>query len=364
MSTETITNGRCPICEGTHCVPRFQVPFPRHSEMGYHGFTLAQQVDVATWTIVECLDCTAHYPHPYPTREEIDSFYAGQQHPNEWEQEYYVEVRPEVRASWGEFAEKIARLRGGPGRLLEIGCAAGWLLKAARDQGWEVAGLEAAPKFQRYATKTLGLPVQLGTIDALAAPPSGETSSGESVLGNAPFDVIVMSDVIEHLHDPVADLKKIRKRLAPDGYLILSTCDIGSPGARFYGVNWRQIILSHTVYWTKRSMRHALRRAGFRVERFSEVRYWDPAPSRERNAKLREGAKLLARAVLHTTYSPLARHFAGVQKLPALLTRHRLTHDNLMFKVGDQPILGDVMLVVARPINVKTTSAKSRGGRV
>ena len=171
--------------------------------------------------------------------------------------------------------------------MLEIGCAAGWLLKAARDQGWEVAGLEAAPKFQKYAANTLGLPVQLGTIDALTSQPSGEESPDENILGNSLFDVVVMSDVIEHLHDPVADLKKIRTHLAPDGYLILSTCDIGSAGARFYGVNWRQIILSHTVYWTKRSMRHALRRAGFRVERFSEVRYWDPSPNRERNAKQR-----------------------------------------------------------------------------
>ena len=112
--------------------------------------------------------------------------------------------------------------------------------------------------------------------------------------------------------------------------------------------------MSHTVYWTHRAMSLAMERAGFAVESFSEVRYWDPDPARERKAKAREVAKLAARAALFNGYVRPAERFEPLRKLPALLTRGRLDHADLKWKIGDQPILGDVMLVVARPINGNT----------
>ncbi len=319
--------------------PLFQVPFPTHSRLPGRGFPLEAVLDVPAWRIVRCHDCTVGYPNPRPTDESIRGYYAQQMEPNDWEVENYVEIPQKARQSWTRFAARLTALRHGvPGRLLEIGCAAGWLLHGARSLGWEVEGIEASPKFQRYASSTLGLLVHLGTLESVSLEPGR-------------FDVMVMTDVIEHLTDPVADLKRIHRLLAPGGHLVLATCDLGSWCARFWSLEWRQIVISHTFYWTRRSMSRALGRAGFVVERFSEPRYWHPQPGEERLLRAREIVKLFARFFLLKTYVPLARRFAWLRGLVRTLSLGRLDHADLLYRIGDQPVLGDVMLVVARPVN-------------
>lgn len=328
----------CPICGDSRATRHFQVPFPNHSATGRRGFAPAESVDVSTWIISRCRGCTAEYARPRPTVRDITDFYATQLRPNEWEQTHFVEISEDEQKGWARFARKLTALRGSPGSMLEIGCAAGWLLKGARDEGWDIAGLEASPKFQRYATEVLDLPVHLDTIDALReeAYPA--------------YDVVVMTDVMEHLQDPVRDLRAIRPHVKPGGYLVIATCDIGSVVARWYGLAWRQVVPSHTIYWTKRSMTEALHHADFAVERFSEPRYWDPDPSLERQALVREVVKVVARWMLQNTYVPIMRRLPALHPVPAILTHGRLNHDSLLDKIGDQAVLGDVMLVIARPI--------------
>ncbi len=337
VATPSSRLGACPICGCEAFTPLFQVPFPEHSRRPGRGFALDVVLDVPAWRIVRCHDCTVGYPNPRPTPGAIRDYYARQAEPSDWEVENYVEIPPKARASWMDFAARLTALRGGtPGRLLEIGCAAGWLLHGARRLGWEVEGIEASPKFQRYAASTLSLPVHLGTLETVPLAPGR-------------FDVIVMTDVIEHLVDPVADLRRIRELLVPGGHLVLATCDLGSWFARFWGLEWRQIVISHTFYWTRRSMLRALAAAGFRVERFSEPRYWHPRAGKAALGWVREVAKLLARSFLLKTYVPLATRSAAVRGLVRALSGGRLDHTGILYRVGDQPVLGDVMLVVARP---------------
>lgn len=338
MASDHVVDDCCPICGNTRYARLFQVPFPVPSATARRGFPLKEEVDVPTWIIARCQNFSVEYVCPRPTVKTITDFYATQLNPNDWEQEHYVEMHPRSRQEWDRFAAKLTTLCGAPSSILEIGCAAGWLLKAARDRGWNVAGIEASPKFQTYATETLHLPVKLGTIEDL------DTTTTNR------YDVIVMTDVMEHLQDPVADLKKLRAVIASDGFLVLTTCDIDSFFARYRGLEWRQIVLSHTIYWTKKSMAHALGRAGFHVEHLSEPRYWDPNPEEERRSQVREIAKLGARIALNSSYVPLTQRFPVLQQVPALATNNRITHTSLMYKIGDQPVLGDVMLVIARPV--------------
>jgi 2-polyprenyl-3-methyl-5-hydroxy-6-metoxy-1,4-benzoquinol methylase len=339
--THVVTNDTepCPICGGQSRTPRFKVPFPAFGAAGRRGLALDEPADVPAWTICRCEQCTVEYAHPRPTPESIRAYYASAEESDEWEVLHYLDPEGKhLYKTWAKTAEQLTRLRGGPGRLLDVGCAAGWLLKAARDLGWEVQGIDAAPKFHAFATRTLGVPVTLGTTEALDdLPPASQ-------------DVVFMSDVVEHLQDPVADLRRIRRVIAPGGLLVLATCDIGSVAARYYGLRWRQVLVSHTFYWTRKSMTVALRNAGFDARHFSDPRYWDPDPARERKNYRKELAKLFARVVLSHTYTPLARRASFARRLPGWLTRGRVRHDDLVLKIGDQPVLSDVMLVVAQPI--------------
>lgn len=334
------TRSFCPICDAqSEHVDRFRSSFPDLSpSRGQNGFRLDEDPDTATLTIAECQACGVYHASPLPSVQEIRDFYEQAEAPNDWEVEHYVFINPHAQESWASFVARLERLIGGTGTLLEVGCAAGWILKAAQDRGWQVRGIEAAPKFQRFARDQLGLPVDLGSIEDVD--PTG--------LGT--FDVILMLDVLEHVLDPVDALSKLRALSKAGTYLVFTVPKIDSFFARLYGLRWRQIVVSHLYYWTPTSMEIALKRSGFRPIEFSEPRYWDPDPRLRRLGAVRESFKLLARVLLRATYVPLSHKIKKVSTAPARLSSGRITHEDLMHKIGDQPVLGDVMLVVARPM--------------
>lgn len=169
-----------------------------------------------------------------------------------------------------------------------------------------------------------------------------------TIPAQAPFDLVVIPDVLEHLADPVAELQRCRRALRPGGMVVIATCDIGSLAARYHGLNWRQIVVGHTFYWTEKSLRIALNRAGFGTEMMSSVRYWDPDPKLLRRRRRREFVKLLGRMTLLRTWMPLALRFPRLQDAQARLTCGRFDFAWLDSKVGNQAVMSDVALVVGR----------------
>ncbi len=95
-----------------------------------------------------------------------------------------------------------------PGRLLEIGCGNGRLLKLAADDGWSVAGIELSEQLAGTASRRLGLPIR--AADFLADAP-----------GDGSFSVVVLRHVLEHLPDPRRALRRIAARLLPGGHALL-----------------------------------------------------------------------------------------------------------------------------------------------
>jgi SAM-dependent methyltransferase len=93
------------------------------------------------------------------------------------------------------------------GRLLEVGCASGWLLKHAAARGWRVQGVEPAPAAAAFA-RSLGLDVFNG--DLLEARLPAES-----------FDLVYLGDVLEHVPDCRATLSEVARVLIPGGYVYL-----------------------------------------------------------------------------------------------------------------------------------------------
>ena len=87
--------------------------------------------------------------------------------------------------------------------LLEVGCAHGWFLDAARRRGYVVQGIEPdAPIGAQAALR--GHPVAIGYFPAALGP-------------HERYDVIAFNDVFEHLPDPRAALREAHARLRPGG---------------------------------------------------------------------------------------------------------------------------------------------------
>jgi SAM-dependent methyltransferase len=164
----------------------------------------------------------------------------------------YPAYLSEARMLERNFTRRLAWIESlrGSGRILDVGAAYGLFLKVARRRGWDATGVEIAPDCAREASRLSGAPVVIG--DFLDASLDGR------------FDVVCMFDVIEHLRDPLAALRRAHDLLEPGGILAVETGDLASPWARLLGRRWYFLDPpQHLTYFTAAGLMRALRAGGF-----------------------------------------------------------------------------------------------------
>ncbi len=143
-------------------------------------------------------------------------------------------------------------------RVLDIGCGAGVYLESLRAQGWETWGIEPSP-VQAHAVRQR---LQLAPERVFA----GRAEDAAFAAGT--FDLVTMFHVLEHLHDPMAVLAKIRSWLREGGTLRLSVPNVESYESRLFGRLWFGLeIPRHLTHFSPATVRRALEMAGFEVER-------------------------------------------------------------------------------------------------
>ena len=204
--------------------------------------------------LVRCRHCGLVYLSPRPTREEMGRYY-----PNEY-RAYKGVNGPGLLARlvhrWGveKKCQAITNLRE-RGEILDVGCATGQFLKAMKEKGWAVQGVEVNENAVMYARERLGLDVSAGELEEAGFP-------------DKHFDVVTMWHVLEHLHDPVGTLMEVRRVLKDEGLLIVSVPNIKSIEACIFGEFWAGLdIPRHLYVFSPETLGGILRRAGFKVIR-------------------------------------------------------------------------------------------------
>ena len=140
-----------------------------------------------------------------------------------------------------------------PGTLLEVGCGSGRFLNRMRGLGWAVEGVEFDPVAAARIEEKYGIPVAVGSLPELR-------------YAQDKYDVVAMSQVIEHVHDPVALLKECRRVLRPGGRLVLSTPNTLSVAHRLYGRSWRGLEPPrHLHIFSPAALENVARRCGLQV---------------------------------------------------------------------------------------------------
>jgi 2-polyprenyl-3-methyl-5-hydroxy-6-metoxy-1,4-benzoquinol methylase len=208
--------------------------------------------------IVRCPRCGLVFRRVLPTRDELSEIYAesyfrrpaddpgGQGYDDYLREEELHRLNAVVR---------LRRLREhrAPGRLLDIGAAAGFFLDEARRAGWTVEGIDVSPEMSGFGRERLGL--DLGT---------GPFRVEEYEAGT--YDCVTMWDYIEHSIDPVADLSSAWSLLRPGGVLALSTGDASSIVARVSGRRWHLLTPEHhNFFFSTATLSRACREAGFEI---------------------------------------------------------------------------------------------------
>lgn len=113
-----------------------------------------------------------------------------------------------------------------PGRLLEVGSGSGRFLNRMRKAGWEVQGTDFDPAVAERVRTRYGLRIDVGDLVELRYPAGT-------------FDAIALSQVLEHVHDPLALLIECARVLRPGGRLVLTTPNAAGLPHRQYGRFWR-----------------------------------------------------------------------------------------------------------------------------
>jgi 2-polyprenyl-3-methyl-5-hydroxy-6-metoxy-1,4-benzoquinol methylase len=189
------------------------------------------------------------HQNPRPSVEELNRFYLQSQ--------YHAELTGEnkdayIRFSRWYFSEKIdfalthGTLRGG--RVFDIGCGQGGVLKVFEERGWKPYGIEPDQTLSDYAMSDLGLTdVKRGTLDR-------HFELKEKV------DLVFSNHAFEHFADLDEVMTGLVNILKPGGYVFIAVptyCRNKSSHSK------RWMNSAHYSLFTHNSLNNLLSRYGF-----------------------------------------------------------------------------------------------------
>jgi SAM-dependent methyltransferase len=138
--------------------------------------------------------------------------------------------------------------------MLEIGCSSGGYMEQVRLQGWRVEGIEFSDQAASIA-RSKGFNVQTGSLEQVQVP-------------DEQYDVITAWMVLEHLHEPVLGLKRLREWIKPEGYLVASVPVSKSLAKLFFKDSCYDLHLpNHLFHYTPETLKIVLANSGWKVER-------------------------------------------------------------------------------------------------
>lgn len=218
-----------------------------------HGFS-------GEFNVVKCTSCGLMRTDPRPTRESMGGYYPDNYGPYRGTRVDNTVRRP-VYFSWFRLLlTKIVNFRThdipmlSPGRMLEIGCASGSFLHRMAGKGWHVAGIEFS-EHAATAARSLGYPVHAGGFES--APPPDE-----------PYDLVVGWMVLEHLHDPIAALERLRQWVRPGGWLIVSVPDTSAIEFKIFKETWYGLHLpNHLYHFSRGTIIKVLAKSGWEAKK-------------------------------------------------------------------------------------------------
>jgi SAM-dependent methyltransferase len=197
------------------------------------------------WAMHRCENrrCGLCWLNPMPVAEDISVAYEG----------YYTHAAADENEApaggrWKQWLRRLHRvamdltstttarrealalyLDGVPtGRVLDVGAGEGRELLNLKKMGWKVEGQDVDPHAGAHSLNDSEIRVYSAPLEELHLP-------------ERRYDAIVMTHVIEHVHDPLALLRECLRLLAPGGQLVAVTPNSHSLGHRLFGVHWRAL---------------------------------------------------------------------------------------------------------------------------
>lgn len=212
--------------------------------------------------IARCDSCETEFSKKRFSEAELEKFYSA----DYFEGQYgYADYSATADMKIGTFESRLNMLAAylSPSteqspRILDVGCADGLLVRRAHARGWESWGIDISRSVIEVARQKAD-----GTAAAhrlIAGVLESHDFSGVR------FDALIMSDMIEHVHDPYSPLKRAFELLCPSGILLIETPNQAGLMRRIMASRWSMYRPpEHLVYFNPVSLRSVLDRTGFEV---------------------------------------------------------------------------------------------------
>lgn len=210
------------------------------------------------YRVVSCKRCGHVYVNPRLPPSRLYEMYQAEYWSSERAKEFgYTAYLADAELYLRTYAMRSRLLdayQSKPGRVLDVGCAAGYFLKVMKDRGWACTGLEISQPMVDHAKQTFGL---------------DDMHRGDLLNVELPggYDVITLWDVIEHLERPDLHLARARELLADDGVLVIETQDVSSRFAKLMGKSWQHYKHEeHLYHFHPESLGRLLESVGYEVQ--------------------------------------------------------------------------------------------------
>lgn len=170
-----------------------------------------------SFTWVRCQGCGLVYQNPKPTRNSLCEVYNSLNYWGQHDSEAagyhdYLGIGAKRQAQARQRAQLLHQFLDHPGKVLEVGCAAGFFLDAISEIGHLPVGVELSQGMGNYARRRYGHRVIIGDI---------ETAD----LGADPFQAVAAWGLDSNFYDPDRSFGRMASVLAPGGYLLFNFFD-------------------------------------------------------------------------------------------------------------------------------------------
>lgn len=138
------------------------------------------------------------------------------------------------------------------GRLLDVGCGLGWVVKEASRRGFNAFGIDPARPFVTLGRKTFKVKLQVASLTSFNP--------------KSKYDVVILNHVLEHIKKPSVFLAKISRLTATHGVILVACPNIASLPAMIFRQRWYGLVPSqHYWQFTPATLVSFVRRSGFTV---------------------------------------------------------------------------------------------------
>ena len=192
--------------------------------------------EIDDYRIVDCQHCGHRFVENPISAAHVDDVYSDGYFTDGAAAGYvdYLSEGEMLRKRGQTYAEVINR-HTQAGRMLDVGAAAGFLLKGFMDRGWQGEGVEPNGTMARYGNEQLGVKITHSPVEAFRS--------------EQPFELVSMIQVIPHFWNLNEALRILSDLTRPGGYWLIETWNKDSKMAKFFGKNWHEYSPPSVLHW-------------------------------------------------------------------------------------------------------------------